>query len=241
MAIQARHRVEAAVTLRVACRGLSLAVALSGCANSPPAPDWQLTAKAALERSVSAYLQGNAKTEAVEFAAARSALARTGRADLLARAELTRCAARVASLMFESCAGYTPLATDAGEQPRAYNDYLGGTLRPGDAALLPEQHRVFATDKVPLADLQAMGDPLAQLVAAAVLLRTGRAEAAVLDIAADTASAQGWSRPLLAWLSAQLMRAQATGDAQKAEQVQRRIERVAGKAGTAGSAITPRP
>ena len=200
--------------------------ALSACANSPPAPDWQLSAKGALERSVSAYLQGNAKVEAVEFTAARSALARTGRADLLARAELTRCAARVASLVFEGCVAYAPLASDAGEQTRAYNDYLSGALKPGDAVLLPEQHRAVATGSVNLAALQAIRDPLAQLVAAAVLLQTGRAELAVLDLAAETASAQGWSRPLLAWLGAQLVRARASGDAQKVEQIQRKIARI---------------
>ena len=228
MAVQARHRVEAAVTRNMARLVLLAAAALSACANSPPAPDWQLSAKGALERSVSAYLQGNAKVEAVEFAAARSVLARTGRADLLARAELTRCAARVASLVFERCAGYAPLASDAGEQPRAYNDYLSGALLPGDAVLLPEQHRVVASSPASLAALRAMSDPLAQLVAAAVLLQTGRAEPAVLDLAADTASAQGWSRPLLAWLGAQLVRARAGGDAQKVEQLQRRMERVTG-------------
>ena len=228
MAVQARHRVEAAVKLKVNHLVLLAVTAVSACANSPPAPDWQLNAKGALERSVAAYLQGNAKVETVEFAAARSALARTGRADLLARAELTRCAARVASLVFEGCAGYAPLAADAGEQPRAYADYLSGALRPGDAMLLPEQHRAVVTGAAPLAALQAIGDPLAQLVAAAVLLQTGRAEPAVLELAADTASAQGWSRPLLSWLGAQLVRARASGDAQKVEQLQRRIARITG-------------
>ncbi len=205
---------------------LSAAALLAACANTPPAPDWQLTAKGALERSVQAYLQGNSRVEAVEFGAARAALARTGRADLLARAELTRCAARAASLVFEPCDGYAPLATDAGEPQRVYNDYLRGQLKLPDVALLPEQHRAVASGNAPLAALKAMSDPLAQLVAAAVLLQTGRAEPAVIDIAVDTASAQGWSRPLLAWLNAQLMRAQAAGDVPRSEQIQRRIATV---------------
>lgn len=197
-----------------------------GCANTPPTPDWQLNAKSTLERSVQAYLQGNSRVAAVEFAASRTALARTGRADLLARAELTRCAANVASLVFEPCIGYAPLAADAGEPQRAYNDYLQGALQPADVALLPEQHRALAAAKPSLESLRSMSDPLAQLVAAAVLLQTGRAEPGVIDIAVNTSSAQGWSRPLLAWLNAQLMRVQAAGEVGQAEQLQRRIARV---------------
>lgn len=209
-----------------ALMALSAAALLAACGNRLPAPDWQLNAKGALERSVQAYLQGNSKVATFEFATARTALARTGRADLLARAELTRCAAYVASLVFEPCVGYAPLAADAGEPQRAYNDYLKGALKPADVALLPEQHRALASGIPSLENLQAMRDPLAQLVAAAVLLQTGRAEPEVMDMAVNTSSAQGWSRPLLAWLNAQLMRAQAAGDVDQAARLQRRIDRV---------------
>jgi hypothetical protein len=202
---------------------LSAAALLEGCSSAPPAPDWQLTAKGALDRSVQAYLQGNSRVEAVEFALARRELARTGQADLLARAELTRCAARVASLVFEGCAGFAPLARDAGPAQRAYADYLQAQSKPQDTALLPEQHRAFAVGQLSLESLKAVRDPLAQLVAAAVLLQGGRAEPGVLLMAVDTASAQGWSRPLLAWLNAQLMRAKAAGDGTQSAQLERRI------------------
>lgn len=215
------------LAVALACRAVALlAAVLTACSSAPPVPDWQLTAKGALDRSVQAYLQGNSRVAAVEFGLARRELARTGRADLLARAELTRCAAHVASLVFEACAGYAPLAADSGEAQRAYNDYLKGALRPADVGLLPEQHRALALGNPSLESLRTMNDPLAQLVAAAVLLQTGRAEPGVIDMAVNTASAQGWSRPLLAWLNAQRMRAQATGDAGRAEELQRRIERV---------------
>jgi hypothetical protein len=205
---------------------LSCAALLAACANTPPAPDWQLTAKGALERSVQAYLQGNSRVEAVEFALARRELARTGQADLLARAELTRCAARVASLVFEPCAGFAPLAADAGEAQRAYADYLQAQNKQQDTALLPPQHQAFAAGPASLDTLKAVRDPLAQLVAAAVLLQSGRAEPGVLMVATDTASAQAWSRPLLAWLNAQLMRSKAAGNAEQSAQLERRISRV---------------
>ena len=75
-----------------------IAALLAGCSSSAPAPDWQMNARGSLERSLQAYLSGNNRVEASEFARARTELLRTGRADLLARAELMRCAGRVASL-----------------------------------------------------------------------------------------------------------------------------------------------
>ena len=72
------------------------AVALAACASGPKPADWQLEAKSALERAVSAYLEGNSRIEAAEMARARSEISSTGRIDLMARAELLSCAGRVA-------------------------------------------------------------------------------------------------------------------------------------------------
>ena len=184
-----------------------LIAALVGCANTPPPPDWQLNAKGSLERAASAYLSGNSRVEAAEFARARADVARTGRIDLIATVELSRCAWRVASLVFEDCAGFAPLAVDAGATERDYAEYLQGKGRQPAA-------------------LAGIDDPLSRLVAAGVLLRSGRAEPTVLAQAVDTASAQGWSRPLLAWLNAQALRADAAGAGDEAARLRRRIELV---------------
>ena len=45
----------------------------------------------------------------------------------------------------------------------------------------------------------------------------------VIAQAVETASAQGWSRPLLAWLGVQRERARAAGDQAQADRVQRRM------------------
>ncbi|MBP6853764.1 MAG: hypothetical protein KA164_19365 [Rhodoferax sp.] len=208
------------------CRPIvgALVLLLAGCGNTPPAPDWQMNAKGAMERAQEAYLSGNARVEAAEFARARAEVARTGRADLLARLELARCATRVASLVLEPCSGFDALGQDAAAPERVYAGYLGGLAQPQDAAALPEQHRPFV---VPAgnaaASLQAMSDPLARLVAAGVLLQTRRADPAVIALAIDTASAQGWRRPLLAWLGVQLQRAESGGDSAGAAQIRRRM------------------
>jgi hypothetical protein len=201
---------------------LASAWVLAACGNTPPAPDWQMNAKSAMERAQNAYLEGDARVEAVEFARARKEVTSTGRADLVARIELARCATRVASLVFEDCAGFAVLAQDVPAAERAYAAYLAGRALPVDASLLPEQHRGIAQDNTPI-DLKSIGDPLARLVAAGVLLQTNRADPAAIASAIDTAASQGWRRPLLAWLGFQAKRAEAAGDTAAAARIQRRI------------------
>ena len=204
---------------------VGLALLATACGNHPPTPDWQMSARDSMERAAAAYLAGDTRVEAVEFARARADVARTGRADLIARVELMRCAVRVASLVFEECEGFTPLAPDAGAGERAYADYLAGRLAPQDAALLPPQHRDAAAGASAEA-LARWPDPLARLVAIGVLLRNGRAAPPMFAVAVDTASAQGWRRPLLAWLNIQAKRADDAGDAAEAARLRRRIDLV---------------
>ena len=198
---------------------VALALTLAACGSNPPVPDWQANAKSASERSVAAYLVGNARVDAAELARARSEVARTGRADLLARVELAHCAAQVASLVFGPCAGFEPLRADAAAPERAYADHLMAKATPADTALLPEAQRGVAP--------AAIADPLARLVAAGVLFEAGRADPALITLAIDTASAQGWRRPLLAWLGVQLRRAEAAGAGDETERLRRRIALVA--------------
>ncbi len=208
-----------------------LALSAGGCANRPPTPDWQLNAKSGVERAVSAYFDGNDRAEAEEFATARAEVARTGRPALLARVELVRCAARVASLVLEPCSGYAALAADAEPAERAYAAFLGGAVLGADAALLPEAQRPLAvaaaTPASDLAALDRMTEPLSRLVGAGAIVRAGRVTPAVVARAVDTASAQGWRRPLLAWLTLQLRQVEASGDADAAARIRRRLDIVA--------------
>lgn len=199
----------------------------TGCSSKPPIPDWQLESKGAIDRSVAAYLEGNTRIEAAELARARAQLARTGRADLVAGAELLHCAARVASLVFEPCAGFEALKPDATETQRAYADYLRGQLDPSKIPLLPATQQAAASRAASDSSaLSGVEDPLSQLVAAGVLLQTGKASPAILAQAVDTASSQGWRRPLLAWLGVQLQSATQAGQVAEAERLQRRIKLV---------------
>jgi hypothetical protein len=205
---------------------------LAACGNNPPVPDWQMNAQSSIERSTAAYMAGNARVEEAEYRRAREALASTGKVELMIRAELIRCAAHVAALAYDDCPGYAKLSQDAGPVDRAYAAYLGGRATAADAALLPEQHKAVAaaaSDAAAASAAQAIADPLSKLVASGVLLRAGKASPQTLVDAVDTASAQGWRRPLLAWLGVQAMRAEKSGDDAEAQRIKRRIALVGDK------------
>lgn len=204
----------------------SVAMLLIACASGPALPDWQMNAKSSMEHAISAYMSGNDRVEVQEFAKARSEMASTGQIALVARVELIRCASRVASLVLDDCPGFEKLRKDAAAPERAYADYLAGRAQQQDIALLPVQHQsvMRATADSAGVAVANIGDPFSKLVAAGVLLRSGRANPTVITLAVDTASAQGWRRPLLAWLGVQAMRAEQAGDMAEAQRLRRRLD-----------------
>jgi hypothetical protein len=207
---------------------LASAALLAACAGGPVPPAWQADAKAAMERSTVAYLAGETKASDAEMERARRTLTSTGRTELLARAELMRCAARVAGLVFEPCERFEALRADAPASERAYADYLSArALSRDDIARLPAAQQAVAIavtgGEAPLASVQGIDDPQARLIAVAVLFQAGKASPPMIDVATETASAQGWRRPLLAWLKVQAMRAEKAGDVAETQRVQRRI------------------
>lgn len=199
MALRARHPHPAAVRRAL----VAAALALSGCASGPPPPDWQLEARSALAAFARYHLEGNARLAATEFARLRAQIARTGRLDLLARVELVRCAARAASLEFDECPGFETLRADAGAEELAYAEYLAGRR-----------------------ERAASDEPLSRLVHAAVALRAGTITPAEITAAIEIASAQGWRRPLIAWLEVEARRAEAAGEREAAARLRRRIAAV---------------
>lgn len=196
------------------------ALLMAACSSAPPVPDWQLNAHGAAQRAQQAWLSGDDKVAGSEWARARAEVARTARPELMARLELMRCAAEVASLQTGPCTAFDALRQDAGDQDLAYADYLAGQLDPARVALLPEAQRAAAGN---VAAIAAIADPLSRLVAAGAALRAGRATPETLVLATDTASAQGWRRPVLAWLLLREQRARTGGDEALADALQRRI------------------
>jgi len=186
-------------------KALCLAALLAaGCSSAPPPPEWRLNAFGAMQSFEKRYLAGDSRVAELEFARARAEIGATGRPDLIARAELVRCALRVASLEFDDCPGFEALRRDAAAGETAYAEYLAG--------------------RGPRPAAEGSDAPLARLVAAGVQMRAANLPPEGIAAAVEIASAQGWRRPLLAWLGVQLRRAEQAGDREAAERIRRRIE-----------------
>ena len=202
---------------------LMLAVLLAACGNKPRQPDWLVNADGAQDRFERAYLSGNDRVATSEFTRFRKEVASTAQPALVARAELTRCAVQVASLDFAPCAGFEALRPDVTDTERAYADFLAGRATPEQAQLLPEAYRGVAGGQGGAAALKAIKEPLPRVIAAAVLLRTEKADPEVLAVATETASEQGWRRSVMAWLGAQAMLAEKAGAMEEAARLRRRM------------------
>jgi hypothetical protein len=204
---------------------IAISLVLAGCGNKPRQPDWLVNADGAQERFERAYLSGNDRVANTEFTRFRHEVASTAQPALVARAELTRCAVRVASLDLGRCTAFEALRADASDAERAYADFLAGaSVSPEQVKLLPEDYRGIAGGAGGGAALKGIKSPLSRVIAAGVLLRSEKADPEVLQIAADTASEQGWRRAVLAWLDAQAIRAEKAGAVEEAARLRRRME-----------------
>jgi hypothetical protein len=192
---------------------------VAGCASKPVPPSWQANAHDAVNGFADAYLSGDSRAADAEFARARREAASTGRVDEVAQVELIRCGAQAASLVFNGCPGFAAIARDATPVQRAYAAYLDGRWQELDARLLPAQHAAVVRG----GKISQIKEPLARLVAAGAAFKAQRLAPDGISEAVDAASAQGWRRPLLAWLGVEERRAEAAGDTVRLEQVRRRI------------------
>jgi hypothetical protein len=220
---------------------ITVVLLLSGCTSRTLAPEWQSQAHAALTLYTGAYLSGNSRVADLEFDRARAQIARTGRLDLMARIELLRCATQVASLELTACAAYQALAGDAPPEDQAYASFITGNWASLDAKRLPQPYQGLVQHSQAQAKHQAglipapppghdtlvqIEDPLARLVAAGSLIQREVLTSRDIDLAVETASRQGWRRPLLAWLGVQLKHQQTAVEADAAAKTQRRIDLV---------------
>jgi hypothetical protein len=204
---------------------LLLSAFVAGCSSTPPPPDWKLNTVSLIDRAEMHWLEGDSSSAELALAKARSEIAKTGRLDLLARAELAACASHVAGLDLAPCKGFD--ARDAAPPELAYARFLAGDWGGLDGKLLPAHYAALGGAKDDSAANHAateIADPLPRLIAIGLLFKQARAQSATMVAAVDTASAQGWRRPLLAWLMIEAQRAKAAGDTEASARLQRRID-----------------
>jgi hypothetical protein len=114
-------------------------------------------------------------------------------------------------------------------EERAYAQFLAGHWQDLRAQDLLEPYRGIVTGGGEASLNREIGrieDPVSRLVAAGALFRAGRLSPVGVATAIDTASAQGYRRPLLAYLNVQAKLAEQAGDPAALETIRRRIELV---------------
>jgi hypothetical protein len=212
---------------------LALAFLLAACGSGgPPPADWKMNAVSLMDHAQARWLEGDAKAAELAQKKVREEIARSGRIDLLARAELAACATKLAALDFSQCSAFTSLERDSTKADQAYAKFMNGDWSKLDATLLPTHYRSLVAakeDGAALSAAQAIPEPLPRLIGLAVLFKQARIQPLGLADAIETASERGWRRPLLAWLEVARQRALAAGDQDAAAHFSRRIALVSGQ------------
>ncbi|MFH2119956.1 MAG: hypothetical protein ABIJ25_06110 [Pseudomonadota bacterium] len=204
---------------------------LAGC-GAKPAPVWIAAGHKQLETFKQDFLTGREPpiTE-IHFRKAVEEIKKGGDADLLGKAWLTRMALQVAVREEMEEGGY--LKTEAAEAVpanRNFYRFLKGDAATVDVSLLPEPYRPFwmafrSGDAAKAAvAIAAIEDPLPRLIAAGLAVSHRLENDAILQIAVETASQNGWKRALFAWLERLQSSHEAAGDAAKASAIQSRID-----------------
>jgi len=203
---------------------------LAACGSGgPPPPDWKTDSADLIGRYQKHALLGENTLAERYFQQAVGATGGAGRMTETARLWLVRCATRRAMLIDDACAEYAELAAmapDAADQ--AYYRFLTLRWEGLEVALLPDQHRDLV--RAPAGKrhdvLARIGDPLARLLDASLLVMRQEADAATLALATETASEQGWRQPLLTYLKLRHQQAAAQGNAAEQARLARRIQLV---------------
>lgn len=209
---------------------LAILLLLMGGCGGKPTPTWIAAGHQQLESFKGEFLTGAApRLVDLRFQKVQRELKKGGDLDLLQKAWLTRMALQVASRETMEPGDYPALEAALAVPPhRAFYRFLAGE-KELEAELLPVAYRPFwqtlkAGGSGEAAQrLTAIEDPLSRLIAAGVAARHLPPHERLLLTAVDTASENGWQRPLLAWLKELKGFYESTGDKAKAEMIGRRI------------------
>jgi hypothetical protein len=202
---------------------------LAGCGPKPI--PWFAAGHQQMENYKTDFLTGRAPIVTdMHFRKAVEEIKKSGDLDLLGKVWLTRMALQVAVLDEPDEGDYSRIEA-VQSVPANRNFYL---FLKGDAAaageLLPAQYRTFlpalqggnATEtEIAVAKID---DPLSRLIAAGLTVRRHAENEALLQMAVETASRNGWKRGLLAWLKRLAVFYEASGEAAKGAAVRQRID-----------------
>lgn len=208
---------------------LILFLGLSGC-GSKTVPDWQNNSFKYMEYFKKYFLTGYERKSEIYFTKAVEEIKKSGKLDVLAKAYLTKCSVRIATLEEINCDEFNLI--EGIEENRENNNFylfLKGNFDNVDGKLLPERYQKFfksiKTDTIEdlNSEIVKIEDPLSRLITLGLSVKHGQYNESTLKAALDVASAQGWKKALLAYLEEIKSFYKKTRKAAKADKVQQKI------------------
>jgi hypothetical protein len=204
---------------------------LGGCGFNQ-SPQWITNTNRDLENYKSDFLSGeDSRITDKRFRNAIEEIKKSGDIDLLAKAWLTRMAMQGAVLEEMEDSGYKEIS-DVKKYPdnEQYYLFLKGNASGVEGKALPKQYKKFIEalktgdlPKVEKAITAMEDDPVSQMIASGVAIRSHIERETILQTAVDTASHNGWKRALLAWLKRLETFYQEAGNSAKATETRQRI------------------
>jgi hypothetical protein len=204
-------------------------ILLAGCGGKTPPPDWKVDSADLIDRYKKHELRGENLLADRYFQQAVNAAGGAGQVAETARLWLVRCAVRRASLDDDDCSEYAELARfGTTEEDRAYYRFLTLDWSGVDASRLPKHYAALVSGPADKrhAQVEGISAPLSRLLAASLVVKRGEADDALLSLATETASAEGWKRPLLVYLKLSEKRASERQDEAALAAIQARIRLV---------------
>jgi hypothetical protein len=202
-----------------------------GCVGSKPIPNWTYSGFNNLEGFKTNYLTGQEKIAEMYFQKATEEIKKSGKLKLLAMAYLTRYAIEVAVLEEFNDSHYLRIdAADSDPQNRSYYLLLKGKTARLNETDIPKQYRsllkaIQMGNEAAWADeTNKINDPVSKLIAIGIITRYYAADEAVLNIAIETASRNGWKKALLVYLEKLRLLYEAKGIHEKARKIQQQIQ-----------------
>ncbi len=208
-----------------------MAILFSACSSSQPIPQWKDKSYRQLETYKNDFLADKEDATEPHFRKAREAFAAGNDLDLLAKAYLTRMALQAAVLTDIDDSDFIRLdKLQPSALNRSYYDFIQGNFSALQKTEPPPPYNrlksaIAGKDVAAAArEIAGMENNLSRLIACGVWVKYLPYNDSILQIAIATASEQGWSRALFAYLYKLQAYYQDRKELQKAQDIKERLE-----------------
>lgn len=207
------------------------ALLICACGTATTIPAWKDKAYMHLDDYKTSFLAGKEESTEPHFIKARREIAASNDLGLLTIAYLTKYALHTASLENFDTSDFAKLyKLEPNPSDMAYCHLLKGNFTAVDMKVLPYRYAgvlkaALARDLTMAArEITAIDDPLSRLIACGVCVKYLPSDETILQTGISTASANGWRRPLWAYLNKLQEHYLETGDQNKSTAVKARLD-----------------